>query len=70
METIHAKREIILSAGTVGSPQILMLSGIGPRDHLQELGVGAVYQIYIFMTKNQVGLATPQFKKPRENNKY
>ena len=34
--------QIVLSAGAVASPQILMLSGIGPADHLQELGVPLV----------------------------
>jgi choline dehydrogenase len=32
-------KEVILSAGTVGSPQILMQSGIGPRQHLESYGV-------------------------------
>ncbi|GJJ12626.1 hypothetical protein Clacol_006869 [Clathrus columnatus] len=36
---ILAKREIIICAGTIGSPQLLMLSGIGPRDHLLGLGI-------------------------------
>ena len=34
--------EIILSAGAIGSPQILMLSGVGPGDHLKEHGIQTV----------------------------
>ena len=35
---IEAEKEIILSAGALNSPQILMLSGIGPADHLRNIG--------------------------------
>ena len=38
-----ADEEIILSAGAVGSPQILMLSGVGDRDHLDELGIRIIH---------------------------
>ena len=39
MAVALADKEIVLSAGAVGSPQILLLSGIGPRDELEAVGV-------------------------------
>ena len=40
--TALAEKEVILSAGAVGSPHLLMLSGIGPADHLRAHGIDVV----------------------------
>jgi choline dehydrogenase-like flavoprotein len=42
MYFVSAKKEIVLSAGSIASPQILMLSGVGPKDHLEEKGISPV----------------------------
>lgn len=39
---VMANREVILSAGSINSPQILMTSGVGPQDHLRSLGISVV----------------------------
>ena len=38
-ETLHANHEVILAASSINSPKLLMLSGIGPADHLKEHGI-------------------------------
>nr|XP_037284998.1 oxygen-dependent choline dehydrogenase-like [Rhipicephalus microplus] len=40
--TVRARKEVILCAGAIASAQLLMLSGIGPRKHLQSLGINVV----------------------------
>jgi choline dehydrogenase-like flavoprotein len=44
-KTLFSTREIILAAGAYGSPQILMLSGIGPADELSPFGIPAVVDL-------------------------
>ncbi|XP_050539423.1 glucose dehydrogenase [FAD, quinone]-like [Daktulosphaira vitifoliae] len=39
---IYAKKEVIICGGAINSPQLLMLSGIGPKDHLKEKGVEVI----------------------------
>jgi choline dehydrogenase len=38
--TVRATREVLLCAGAVHSPQLLLLSGIGPAEHLESMGIG------------------------------
>ena len=42
---VRAAREVVLSAGALLSPQLLMLSGVGPAAHLQEHGIPVVHDL-------------------------
>jgi len=42
---LHADREVILAGGVYNTPQLLMLSGVGPADHLREVGIAPVVEL-------------------------
>lgn len=39
---MRARREVVLAAGTIGSAQLLMVSGVGPKKHLSEFGIPTI----------------------------
>jgi choline dehydrogenase len=45
VEVAHAGREVIVSGGAYGSPQLLQLSGVGPAQHLADMGVDVVHDM-------------------------
>jgi choline dehydrogenase len=45
VERAFATREVVVSAGTFGSPHLLLLSGIGPADHLRQIGIPLVHDL-------------------------
>jgi choline dehydrogenase len=42
IERVHAQREVLLAAGAIGSPQLLLLSGVGPAEDLRQMGLTVV----------------------------
>lgn len=70
---VSCRKEVILSGGSVNSPQLLMLSGYGPKEHIEELGIPAIHdnpavgdnlldhiQTYLTWTINDTTAATNQ----------
>ncbi|MBM3602088.1 MAG: choline dehydrogenase [Alphaproteobacteria bacterium] len=41
----RADREVIVSGGAINSPQLLLLSGVGPADHLHQIGIAVVHDL-------------------------
>ncbi|HCC43870.1 MAG TPA: choline dehydrogenase [Gammaproteobacteria bacterium] len=45
VKNFNADKEVILAAGTIGSPQLLQLSGIGSASHLNKLGIEQIHEL-------------------------
>jgi choline dehydrogenase-like flavoprotein len=45
LQTVTATKEVVLSAGAIGSPQVLLLSGVGPRDELAQVGIACLLDL-------------------------
>ena len=80
VNTVKARKEVIVAAGAIGSPKILQLSGIGPAALSQKLGitslvdlpgVGSNYQDHSYsMTFNILGNAPPQIDDATAKEQY
>ncbi|KAG4065528.1 hypothetical protein HA402_013298 [Bradysia odoriphaga] len=72
LRTIKATKEVILTAGAINSPQLLMLSGIGPSEHLAEIEIKPIVDLPVgqnFMDHVAPGLTftTQGIKMPRDD---
>ena len=45
IQTARVSREVLVTSGAIGSPRLLMLSGIGPASHLRDVGVDVVHDL-------------------------
>ncbi|GAA0266563.1 GMC family oxidoreductase N-terminal domain-containing protein [Alteraurantiacibacter aestuarii] len=69
-KVIRARHEVVLSAGTVQTPQILMLSGIGPAAHLKEMGVDVVHDLPAVGENYHDHVASPLHMETSDSTSY
>lgn len=64
--TVHARCEVILAAGALATPKLLLLSGIGPGAALQAMGIGVVKDLPGVGQNYQDHLEVPVYGRARE----
>ncbi|XP_074039048.1 glucose dehydrogenase [FAD, quinone] [Leptinotarsa decemlineata] len=81
---VHVKKEVILSAGSINSPHLLMLSGIGPKEHLEKVGIPLLQDLRVgynfqdhmamsalaFMVNDSVTVSDSTVQNPRDVYNY
>ena len=67
---VKAKREIILSAGAVGSPHILLLSGVGPSTQLKEIGIDTISDVPVGENLQDHMILPLEYIIHRDHNRY
>ena len=65
-----ARREVILCGGTFNSPQLLMLSGIGPADHLRELGIAPIVDLPVGANLQDHLAVLIMFTRPTNTSRF
>ncbi|KAJ6532258.1 hypothetical protein DFH09DRAFT_1182534 [Mycena vulgaris] len=68
--TVHAAKEVIISGGTIGSPQVLQLSGVGPAALVKGLGIDSVIDLPGVGANLQDHLSTSIYLQATDDNTW